>query len=832
MPLIAATDKTIYVTTTNDENGENASACSLREALKAAATNKSFGGCIAGQISGTDKIKLKDGVYTIRDTLKVEGEVSINGEDAYTYDKPDAVNNTYPGRTALKTTIQRDTSLPSFSLFNSTVSRSSLALTNIILTNGASAGNGGAIRAGGVVTLNRVNIFNSSASGSGGAIYLEGVGSALSATDTFFKGNNAVRGAVVGMSCIDNVDWTKRSITFDRTAMTENGSTSSQNMIEFCGTPTASISASTIAKNITSGNAGSAIIKYTHDQDDQSQVYVLHPASSLNLVSNTIVENNSYSALLYDNVGSLTIGYNVLAFNSGGLSCRYSAGDPSKLSKDTLKMRLGFNAIVKPVTANDTSTNDVCSFPKDAYIPNNTTNIDTNINVKGRLLSGVLNNLQDFGDTSGFLPVYLPKPMVANSGLIGLIDSGDNGACSSFDQRGLTRNTAPISEGTFSIPNPNKCDVGSIEISQLKAADFGGIANTSYVQRIDEYEQNIKYYKDLIADPKTLEIYLQYYDTLLKADQKFLEAFKNPNTYRFRQIYVSVFPNSVEEEKLDPKEGVVSEFQKFDDNLYSVTTQAVGSGNQTFMETRDESQLSGKQAIRCVWNPELKQVMISHVALNSSNQPITPVQSYETPAGQYEYCKYTIRLKSDPTKVFSSGYIQAQFANIAPVAEDDDYTVKYGGSQQIAMNLLANDNDDGDGLVGSKDYPTQRLPFFQDKVTGRFANIKILTKPQLGKLKFEYEQPCPDNSDTRPAETCYGGKLTYVADNTFSPFNDSFSYKVLDEELKESNEALVSIVNTATTTDDTRSSGGGGGSIGLIGLLGLGLLGLIRRRSN
>jgi CSLREA domain-containing protein len=317
MPLIAATDKTIYVTTLSDEDGENTSACSLREALKAASTNRAYGGCIAGQVSGTDKIVLKNikkgegNTYTLKGTLNIDSNVSITGEDAFSYDKPDTVNNTYPGRTELKTIIEGDGTFP---LFNSTISRSSFSLTSIILRKGHSTTHGGAIRAGGTVTLNRVHILDSSAVGSGGAIYLEGQASALSITDGLIQGNTASRGAVLGMSCIDNVDWTKRSIAFERTAIVKNGinkdgTSTAQNIIEFCGTPTATITASTIGENRTSNNDQSAIIKYTHDQDTNSQIYVLHPASSLALNSNTIVKNESRSTLLYDNVGRLTLTY-------------------------------------------------------------------------------------------------------------------------------------------------------------------------------------------------------------------------------------------------------------------------------------------------------------------------------------------------------------------------------------------------------------------------------------------------------------------------------------------------------------------------------------------
>ena len=64
-------------------------------------------------------------------------------------------------------------------------------------------------------------------------------------------------------------------------------------------------------------------------------------------------------------------------------------------------------------------------------------------------------------------------------------------------------------------------------------------------------------------------------------------------------------------------------------------------------------------------------------------------------------------------------------------------------------------------------------------------------------------------------------------DNLFSPFNDSFTYQVLDSDLTASNTATVIVTNTATTTDKEKA---GGGSFGLGALLGLVSLVLIRRR--
>jgi MYXO-CTERM domain-containing protein len=76
--------------------------------------------------------------------------------------------------------------------------------------------------------------------------------------------------------------------------------------------------------------------------------------------------------------------------------------------------------------------------------------------------------------------------------------------------------------------------------------------------------------------------------------------------------------------------------------------------------------------------------------------------------------------------------------------------------------------------------------------------------------------------------TCIGGTITYVNDNLYSPFNDSFTYQVLNYDLSPSNTATVTIINTATTTDQTKA---GGGSLGFGALLGLASLVLLRRRS-
>ena len=111
------------------------------------------------------------------------------------------------------------------------------------------------------------------------------------------------------------------------------------------------------------------------------------------------------------------------------------------------------------------------------------------------------------------------------------------------------------------------------------------------------------------------------------------------------------------------------------------------------------------------------------------------------------------------------------------------------------------------------------------------VNIRIIEAPTQGRLTFERQGYCPDNSTTQVENICYGGKATYTSNNLYSPFNDSFTYVVLDNDKVVSNTAEVKIINTATTTEDTRNGNTvGGGSLGVLGLFGLVGMMLSRRR--
>lgn len=893
--VVAATDgdTTIYVTTTADDNNKDLTTCSLREAVIAASTNKAYGGCIAGQYAGTDKIKFKEGgTYVLKSPIEIDSRLTISGADAVTYDRPDAVTGTVPARTQLKTIIKGDGTFP---LFSSITQQSPIDLSSVILQNGGGT-KGGAIRAGGVVTLNRVYIMNSKADTQGGAIYLDGTSSSLSVVDSIFYSNNAPRGAILAMSCLDSLGTTKRSITFDRTSIINNGSSTSDSIIDYCGAPTGSITASTIANNTVStlppdNNADpkvppKGIIRYIHVNNDSP----LDINSSIGIQSNTIVQNTGWATLLYDNVGTLQLSYNVLAFNKAGKSCRYLQKEltGTDLQEASAKVRSVYDAIVIDKGAASTNPVDECYLPilktdtstttptEDKRYVYDLTSVRNKFGVLFYSMPIVFNedNLNNADwEKYGYMPVFIPRKAVDgdvnNPNKLSLIDVAGTG-CTTYDQRGMPRNLRLAT--TNRAVSGNTCDKGAIEISRLYAPDVTGATNVSILALIDDMDSTIKNNEATLDTLAADSPYILNYKQAI-ADQKLqLASLKivdknNPLTQRYRQAYVSIFPTAAPKETLSPN--IIYNFLNndgtFNDKDYVVTAQAVGRAPKSFIETipadpseiKDTAITDQAKYITCVWNPALRQVMVSRLELDDNNTPDDPKDDFpvavRTPEGSAEYCSYTISLvkgKGPSRTVVDkfTGYIQASIINVAPVAKDDKYTLKYGDPSAIQMDILANDNDDGDGAADVPGYPKGRNVFYDDPETNSHANIKITSsgivatktgfRTSLGIVSFQYVQPCPNSSTTTQDETCYGGKMSYQPDNVFSPFNDSFKYKVLDADKAESNEATVSIINTATTTDDTRgnsggsngSGGGGGGSIGWLALAGLGVLAAARRR--
>ncbi|WP_130802119.1 CSLREA domain-containing protein [Acinetobacter ihumii] len=791
MSLMAAEDKTIYVNTSDDIDDQSSNKCSLRMAVKAAELNRSYGGCAAGNTapSAQDYIQLEEGTYKLNTELVPKSSISIMGKIPQDYSKVDVITNDYPAKTALKTIIDGQNKTR---LINTSNSKSSIVVSNVRFQNGKSNDRGGALYLGAATTLTGVSILNSTAN-QGGAIYLEGDNSSLTLTGGIYQGNSTVNGNlpvlgdVLAMSCLDNLVYTKRTLTFNNNSFIGNGSNSSKSTFEFCGEPTATLTANTIAQNITNPNDGS-VLKFTGDSRVNTDVNKLSTSSSLEMVSNTIVENNAFSTFLYDKIGVKVLAFNVLAFNSNR-SCRYLLGD-AKDQKNT-GVGLAYNAL--SLTEGSQSQCDVAS----EVLPEQHTNINISSNNRAELLS----NLQTPTEYTGFLPVYFPKD---NKSETDLVDVNADG-CSTQDQRGINR----ITDGTLVLEPTvrNSCDIGSTEIMRLTAGDINGIVNTSLVTLLDSYQTELDFFKEQVANTSTNPDFLPYYNKRIKEYEDLITYTKANQNYR--AVYVDPFKFSLPDE-------VVSidgsrQIQHLTADNYDVTViprgvgVITGSGDDTRLEAKPDDHLI------CKWDANLKRIVAYRI------------DDGITQAGEYNFCQYTLTLKNTDKK--SSGLMQVNFVNIPPIAKADSYNIQYGTDQKISVNLLENDSDDGDGSVSTLVNKPNKPAFYQDS-EGVELPIRLTTVPSGITVTPERTGACPYPDQK---ETCYGGKLTVQVKNNFNVFDYKFSYLIYDADGAKSPEATVTLKNSESTPNNQSSSGGG--SLGIFTILGLAGLVLYRRRS-
>jgi CSLREA domain-containing protein/MYXO-CTERM domain-containing protein len=784
---------TIDVTTFSDENGENTAACSLREAIQASNLSAPYGGCIAGKRDVPSTIQLKAGQYVLtRGELAPNVSVGMSIVGALRTDttKRDAVTGVYPALLPIKTTI---TAAANARIFNTSITRADFSLSALMLE-GGTAVNGGAIRAGANVSLNQVGVRNATATGSGGAIYLDGTGSDLTVKDSLFEGNQAGSGAaVLGMSCLDPLTLTKRSLMFERSSIVDNGSTSNQSIVDVCGIPTVDFSGVTLSKNTTSSASDAAVLRMR----DTSNGNRMSANSKITLLGLTMVENNSPSVMLYDDQVQLVLLNGVLAFNSG-FNCRYMG---NKLINDIDNVGIASTLI------GGTSASETCQI---APLPSSTTN--TNKYTGTAVLSDVLHGLADYGS---YLKGYLPK--MSASAAVTIVDAGASvSSCGSTDQRGVSRSSGFKNTLTNNSLSP-RCDMGAVELSQLTANDDDPKANESYAATLKRKitdltaSERAKLSAEDQATLKRLEADLAEYQTEFK------------KVFKYRTTYVPVWDNDIPYEYWTGAASgttLQSSIVPLLGANYNVDLESLGTGTEVTATSGNLTASANADQILCTWSPVLRSVGVFRRQFD------------RTPIGLVDRCKYTIKSKVD-NSVVSTGVVQATISNIAPIAEDDEYVLPYG-TKTLTLNLLANDSDEGDGPQGVPlDNNGKPLAGYSQFYDGRTSaglqplNIRLVEKPTQGVLKFEYEGYCPDNSAGQVENFCYGGKVTYTSNNLFSTFNDSFTYLVLDNELLSSNVAKVTITNTATTTEDTRN---GGGSMGVLGLLGLMGVAAYRRR--
>lgn len=767
---------TITVTTFNDVSGST-QVCSLRDAIKASATKTVVGGCPAGQKYYTDTIQLAAGTYTLtQGELVINGNMNILGDAASDPFSVDHLTGAEPARLPIATTI---VAAAGSRIFNTSVSLSPLSLTNVILSGGTASGAsggdsgfGGSILAGGTVYLNRVQINNATAAQQGGAIFIEGAASTLTATAVSFTGNNAPQGAVLGMSCFDNLVPTVRTFTLSQLSVTNNGSSNTSTILDFCGQATTSITASTIAQNTTSTSSAGSAISMVGNINTR-----LGRTSTLALVSNTITENHTPVALLYGISSGLSLINNIVAFNDAA-DCQYQGANDPNTGLPPVGTAAGVNLFASTTTPATASTSK-CSLH-----PASTTVKDSNIYAdSSKHLSDYVSPLGLYGgsDLAGYLPIS-GGPLIHK----GAVSS----SCGSNDQRGVNRGSGIQNTNSQSLTIT--CDIGALELSILTANYDSGGANVSYSTVINT-----------VVD--TTGTTAAQAAKLIQQNKDYLDAYKS--TYRYREVVMAVTSNDSAQENLNGANSSAIDLLT-DPTKYTIT--GSDSGN-----------------IHCEWNPVMKQLLASR---NDGTV---------TPGGTTDSCQYTITEKANPSNT-STGTASFTVNSIAPTAKSFTVTLPFG-TASIPVDILANANDDGNGPIGSTNYPTVNIngkvvpkpAFYSDNrlvngvVTNIPANIIIITKPTQGHIVAQYQEPCANNNVNKTQYTCYGGTITYVNDNLYSPFNDSFTYQVLNYDLSPSNTATVTITNTATTTDQTKA---GGGSVGFGALLGLVSLVVLRRR--
>lgn len=176
-------------------------------------------------------------------------------------------------------------------------------------------------------------------------------------------------------------------------------------------------------------------------------------------------------------------------------------------------------------------------------------------------------------------------------------------------------------------------------------------------------------------------------------------------------------------------------------------------------------------------------------------------------------CKYTFT-DSNGIKAIE-GELLFSVQNIPPKAGNDTFTLATE-STSLIMNVISNDNDDGDGQYGGLCSTNSA------KCNGGYY-IRVVSNPTLGTIDGDRRE-CPDFDETNKF-LCYRGDLVYHPKNTLSPFNDSFTYVVYDTDLDISAPATVTIINQAGQNEEQNS-----GSLGWASVLVLAGFAVYRRR--
>jgi CSLREA domain-containing protein len=429
-----ALDRTIKVTTFQDEDGTNASRCSLREAVHAVNKEAAYGGCPAGSGIYDNLIQLQPGTYTLSSEISVEAEMTIAGADTMRPDEKSPMTGRTPNRVRPDdaTSGTYIEAANGQRIFNATAG---LSIRDVVLSGSGSPlnGNGGL-----VYTSNNLAVENSileggivsgatASAGNGGAVYLARNESGLTLTDVTLRNNQASnKGGAIAMSCrVDLVSYASHSVSISRSLIEGNSATLGAGAIEVCGQSNLSIGESTLSQNSTSA-AGAGAISFIQATPDLGIGRL-----SLNYVTAVRQQGHVISA---SGLSSIEIGSSILGFTTDGARICF----PDQTAVATSAPSGRYN-----VFGDDSCEGNYEPASQNTILP------------LGVTIDDVLVPIAQ--GTHGLTNYYLPLP---NPPTDYLIDQGDVlGACNSKDQRNVKRSSGDL------------CDIGAVELLQMSATD-------------------------------------------------------------------------------------------------------------------------------------------------------------------------------------------------------------------------------------------------------------------------------------------------------------------------------------------------------------------------
>ncbi len=285
---IARAATTITVTSTS--GGTGGPGCTLRDAITAANTDATTGGCASGT-GGPFTIELAASTtYTLDVVDNTDPALGANGLPVVLVDVTILGNGS---------TIVRDTAsgTPGFRIFQ-VDSSGTLRLNNVTISNGSSAGNplgGGAYNAG-VLMVSNSTFSSNRAANNGGAIF-NSVAASVTITSSVFTGNSSSNGGGLydfGTAMVANSTFVSNTASFGGAINNGSGSTAVIN--------------STLSNNSASTTGGA-----------------IYLAGGAVTASNTIMANSTTGG---NCGGTITDGSGNLRWPDTDFSCVGTFGDP------------------------------------------------------------------------------------------------------------------------------------------------------------------------------------------------------------------------------------------------------------------------------------------------------------------------------------------------------------------------------------------------------------------------------------------------------------------------------------------------------------------------